>query len=144
MKLLFILLVTQFSYSEIKVNNFNFIEGEYQLVKGDLPCIDGYVGWMEGQDSLSFMLGFNIIISNINEGKIVSKDRTVEDCKFDSTSKISKNIIESVENTICSNSTIKKIQNIKISRKNELLYTLKVYNDNKVVRDTKCVYKKQN
>lgn len=144
MKLLFLFLLTQLIHSEVKIKDFNFIEAEYRLIKGNLPCIDGYVGWMEGEDSLSFMLGFNIVISNINEGKIVSEDRTVEDCKFDSTSKISNNTIESIENTICSNSTIKKVQTIKISPKNELIYSLKVYNDNKVVRDTKCIYKKKN
>lgn len=143
MKIFLLLLLTQFSYSEMKIKDFSFTEAEYKLVTGDLPCIDGYVGWMEGEDSLSFMLGFNIVISNINEGKVISKDRTVEDCKFDSTSKASNNIIESVENTTCSNSTIKKVQTIEITPKNELLYSLKVFNDGKVVRDTKCIYKKQ-
>lgn len=142
MKLLVLIILSQVINANSSIKNFNFTDGEYTLLKGDLPCTDGYVGWMTGEESLSFMLGFNIVISNINEGKITSKNRTIKDCKFESTSKNGKNKLESIENTFCIDSSIKKTQIITISSDNHLHYTLKIFNDDKLVRDVKCEYEK--
>jgi len=57
-----------------------FQSGIYNMVKGESPCAESFVGWMDGEPSPSFMLGQNIVFANINEGSVEKRKTHSDEC----------------------------------------------------------------
>ncbi|MDC9603292.1 hypothetical protein PSH49_22205 [Pseudoalteromonas sp. GABNS16G] len=54
--------------------HIDFEPGSYSLVEGEYPCENGYVGWRSDNGSPEFVVGPNLIFSNIDE------ERQSRDC----------------------------------------------------------------
>lgn len=115
-----------------------FKEGEYHLVSGDLPCAQGYVGWMTGYESLSFKVGSWIAITRINEG-LLKKPPEPGACAEDSTATLTTNTIEQVDNTNCPEGKFKRRDLVTI-KDESVKYSSVSYKDGKVIKEINCIY----
>lgn len=135
--------VTWPSRSDADSENFKeelgFLPGEYDLTIGSSPCTETFVGWMDGEAKPSFMLGQNIVFSDINQGAVERKAQEPEDCTYRSETTLQKNKIEQSTNIKCLSSEVTRKETMMV-KGTKLLYSVEIQSMGKKSKTISCEY----
>ncbi len=103
----------------------SFTEGEYSLKSGAGPCQDGFVGWMEGTNNSSFMLGYGIVFSEIGKGKVTRPSEQSGGCSYVTETEALSNELRQEALVTCPQEEVRRVEVAKFE-KNKIQYTLKI------------------